>query len=280
VITVNLCGGAGNQLFQYALGRSLESLQNSVQYSVGQFDLDPARCYLLDSFGLSISIVKHSSGTILHEGSLQFKPEILRTYPEDITLNGFWQSEKYFERVQQRIRGEVFSDMKMGLQTLAVRDIIISQPNSAFLHVRRSDSLAARALCYHGLIGLDYYLAAAEHIRSQVPDVRFFVFSDEPQWCEHNFPGMTVVKHNGWSGTVNEWGIITKQPGGMEHEDMYLMSLCRHAVVSNSTFGWWGAWLNAKEGQERVVVAPKTWFLPEANGADSTDIVPERWARL
>src|SRR5208283_3713644 len=101
----------------------------------------------------------------------------------NVYVRGYWQCEKYFERVQQRIRSEVFQGMPLGEGTKRVAAQIAQSGASAFLHVRRSDSRTPGGMAFHGLLGLDYYTAAADHIRERVPGVRFFVFSDEPDWC-------------------------------------------------------------------------------------------------
>jgi Glycosyl transferase family 11 len=116
---------------------------------------------------------------------------------------------------------------------------------------------------------MDYYNAAMSYVREREPEVRFFIFSDDPDWCRSTFPHDTVVGHNGW-GSGNR-GPAT------EHEDLYLMSLCNHAVICNSTFGWWGAWLGDEVTRRpRIVVSPEKWSVD----GKPRDIVPERWIKL
>lgn len=289
MITSRLCGGTGNTLFQWAIARSLELDTNvqrpgGAQYDISWFDGNPSRCYTLDAFGLRLPLVRGGKGRTVDEGSLCFKPEIL-ALSGDFTLRGYWQCEKYFQRVEHDIRREVFDGSMFSPKTLEVRDKILADPNSAFLHVRRSDSRTPGGKVFHGLLEMDYYGAAMNYIRAKVPNAHFYVFSDEPDWCKQNLQDedLTLVNHNPMSGTVNPDGSITKQAGGKEHEDMYLMSLCRHGVVANSTFSWWGSWLNSNEGASpynRIITAPKAWFVVGKDRAGDRDIIPGRWIRL
>lgn len=282
MITINLMGGTGNQLFQYALGRSL-ARNDDVQFAVSHFIGDSARMYMLDQLGLELPLVLRGSGPVVHEGTMPFKPEILDV--KNVVLNGYWQSEKYFKRVRSTIQNEIFTNnFCLNQKSLDLEKMINSCEYSAFLHIRRSDALSKRALMYHGMLDGQYYRDGVAYIRERVPNVQFFVFSDDPDWCieQPEFSDMIVVSHNRMSGTTDANGIITKKPGGREVEDLYLMSLCRHAVVANSTFSWWGAWSSAWQGDEegRIVTAPKKWFLPTPNTPDPRDIFPPSWVQL
>jgi hypothetical protein len=278
-ITIALMGGLGNQLFQYALGRSL-ALSNHVQYDVSWLDAAQDRIYLLGALGLNPPLVHFRYGRALNEGSLRFKPEVL-SWTGDVTLVGYWQCERYFERVQSNIRHDVFNGIPLSAATQALAKKICSAgESSVFIHVRRSDNLTPCKVAFHGLLGMDYFTAGIEAIRNQVKAPSFFVFSEDPAWCKTAFPGeFTIVDCNPMSGTIDETGSVTKSTAGREVEDMYLMSLCRHAIIANSSFSWWGAWLN-KDQRDRIIIAPKAWFAVGPNVADSTDIVPEKWVRL
>lgn len=281
MICINLCGGTGNQLYQFALGRSLEQ-NDSVQFCTKGLDNDPARMYLLDQLGLDLPLVKRTRSLEIVEGDMRFDPKILDT--KNITLTGYWQTEKYFKRVENRIRKEIFQHpFRISDDTARIADQITYCPNSTSMHIRRSDNLAKRALVFHGMLPDEYYLRATMRILEHFPNAHFFVFSDDPDWCKDKFlsPAYTVVDCNRMSGTFDADGIITKRPGGREVEDLYLMSLCRHAIIANSSFSWWGAYLGDKGVDlKHTVIAPKTWFVPNGRTPNSTDIVPERWITL
>ena len=108
---------------------------------------------------------------------------------------------------------------------------------------------------------MEYYSKGIEKIRQQHPNAKFFIFSDDKQWCRENFPEHTVVESTN------------------HIDDLWLMSLCRHAITANSAFSWWGAWLG-DEKPNRIVIAPQRWFNDPDAQARSGDIVPERWAKL
>jgi hypothetical protein len=136
---------------------------------------------------------------------------------------------------------------------------------SISIHVRRGDYVTlAAASEFHGLMGPDYYKAGAEAIlRGKNETPSFFVFSDDPEWCKENIKLPGEITYIDWNTGKNSF------------EDMRLMSNCKHHVIANSSFSWWGAWLNPSK--EKIVVAPKQWFNDTSN---QTDIVPESWIRL
>jgi hypothetical protein len=120
---------------------------------------------------------------------------------------------------------------------------------------------------------MDYYREAAALVAARVPDPVFFVFSDDPEWCEVNFklPYHTIAPRN-----------LDRTVGrhlGRDDADLYLMRLCTHAIIANSSYSWWGAWLGA-DMNGGIVIAPKSWFGPAYNNDDARDIVPARWTRL
>ena len=272
-------------MFQWAFGRSL-SLRRGLPLSFdrSELDKDQKRKYRLDCYDIDVPIDNTTPRPIYTERGCPYDSGT-ETAAGHSKFVGYWQTEKYFLRVQDRVRREIFSapGFFMGEKTIAVADKIKRAPNSAFLHVRRSDNLSKRALMYHGMLDGVYYRDGVAYIRERAPNAQFFVFSDDPDWCvrQDEFKGMTVVSHNPMSGTTDENGVITRKEGGREVEDLYLMSLCRHAVVANSTFSWWGAWLNPLQGSaDRIVTAPKKWFLPTSNTPDPRDIFPSSWIQL
>lgn len=187
----------------------------------------------------------------------------IKAIPNDSYLMGYWQSEKYFSEIAAQLRQD-FSfriPLKNENAELAAQ---INQVNAVSLHVRRGDyaSMPKNAATYE-LCSLDYYSAAIQHIADQVKDPHFFVFSDDPAWVKNNlkidFPHQ-YVDHN---------------HGGNSYNDMRLMSLCRHHIIANSSFSWWGAWLNPNVN--KTVVAPKRWFR---NQRKTDDLLPMTWKKL
>ncbi|MES2369170.1 MAG: alpha-1,2-fucosyltransferase [Pseudomonadota bacterium] len=183
--------------------------------------------------------------------------------PDDCYLMGNWQSERYFEHVADTIRADFsFKSAPRGLNAeLAAQ---LENSNAISLHVRRGDIAANPAsLAVHGLCSLDYYRRAVEYIATNVSKPVFLIFSDDMLWVRENlhleFP-CHYIEHN---------------KGLESYNDMRLMSLCHHHIIANSSFSWWGAWLNPRK--DKIVVAPERWFAAEF---DSTDIVPSSWKRM
>ncbi len=152
----------------------------------------------------------------------------------NVYLDGYWQSERYFGG----IRGTLLQEFTFRYPPDPVNSAMlekISQCNAVCIHVRRGDYLTTENQGTFGLCGLDYYRTAIDYIRSRVSNPRFFIFSDDPPWVKSQFPDvaqMTLVTHN----------IGIKDP-----EDLRLMMACRHFIIANSSFSWWGAWLRQFE---------------------------------
>lgn len=245
MITVKLQGGMGNQMFQAAYAMALEHRGYTVQLC--NSGLAVPREYSLGVFGdLTCGA---PTGLRVVEAGLPFDEKYLR--PQDpSTMVGYWQTEKYFKDIEDYIR-RVFSFRSVSDK---IANLITSakNTNSAFVHVRRGDYVNLQS--YHGMPTMDYYRAAIE--RTGATNV--LVFSDDPAWCKQNFDEDFTV-----------------MDGTTKYEDMQIMSSCKHAVVANSSFSWWAAWLRQTDG---ITVAPKQWFVD--SNLDCRDIVPESWVRL
>lgn len=250
MITIKLLGGMCNQMFQRAYGLALESRGYRVAFDRSALVEGTHREYSLDVFGnLSFG---PSTGPIVDECGLQFKPGLLRP-PDGSTMVGYWQSEKYFADISAYVR----STFHFRHFPCVARHRRMLSESGIFVHMRRQDYVGMQH--FHGMPSLDYYTSSVEYIRSTTGARNVFVFSDDHQWCKENFPKDYVVIED-----TNKY------------EDLNLMASCKHAVLANSSFSWWGAWLGDMQ-PGRVVVAPARWF------ADPTmydvDIVPERWLR-
>jgi hypothetical protein len=282
MISIVLKGGVGNQIFQWALGRALVHRGKNVVYDNSLLQPGRGRIYLLDKLGLELPIKNGWNKPIIEEKSLRYNPTIFMF--DEVILNGFWQSEKYFLEVQDEIRSSVFKGVSFSEETLAVsRQIAEAGDRSCFIHVRRTDNLTERAAPVHTLLtreGCDYYDRAIRLMCEMVPSVKFFAFSDDKEWLHQmwgDFLHFVIVDHNPMSGEEQPDHEVRGDNVGRECEDLFLMSLCHHAIIANSSFSWWGAWLNTKQ-TDRIVIAPEKWFATP--DLDSTDIVPERWMRL
>ena len=187
----------------------------------------------------------------------------IKSVPEDCYLRGYWQSEKYFHEIAPIIRTD-FTFKNPLIRQNAELAAQIGQVNAVSLHVRRGDyANNPKTTTTHGMCSLDYYRAAIRYISDRVEKPYFFIFSDDIAWVKNhlkmNYP-CQYVDHN---------------RGAESYNDMHLMSLCRHYIIANSSFSWWGAWLNPHK--DKIVVVPQRWF---ANDNNVKDLFPFGWVPL
>ena len=296
-IYLHMCGGLGNQMFQYALGRALSLRLNApLNINISTFAKPAAAahnawrlplfpCALRDNICVDATlpsfyhnIFRHIKlfvrdkwhqklplfSDIIIEPHFEYWDDIVNaTAP--VHLYGYWQSEKYFLDQTDQIRKDfTFPPLPAGeAQQVAAR--IRACPEAVSVHIRRGDYVSnPEALAFHGLPGPDYYRTALAHIRATLGDTTVFLFSDAPQWVRDNFDPY------GHKVEVVDLNL----PEFPQH-DMHLMSLCRHHIIANSSFSWWGAWLGSPSG---ITISPKRWFADSS--VNTNDIYPPAWARL
>lgn len=292
MVISNIIGGIGNQMFQYAAGRALSlergellrldvsgfagyglhhgfELQRVFSCPAETADESDVRSILgwQFSFGIRRIVARPGMAAFRRKGFIvephfQYWPEIKHA-PRDCYLVGYWQSEKYFRDVASDIRVD-FTFKPPLINRNAEFAGQIAKVNAVSLHVRRGDyAKNPKTNATHGLCSLDYYQAAIQHVAERVDQPSFFIFSDDPSWVRENlkikFP-CQYVDHN---------------QGAESYNDMRLMSMCNHHIIANSSFSWWGAWLNPD--LEKIVVAPRKWF---ANGNNVKDLFPQGWVTL
>ena len=180
---------------------------------------------------------------------------------DNVYLSGYWQNEKYFDDIRKEIcTCFVFPDdldekKKNLLKT-------IQNDNSVGIHIRRSDYLIKENRdVYGGICTKEYYENAIKYIQEHVCHPVFYLFSDDLNWVRENLyrEGMVLVEHS------------ENQPS---YTDMYLMSQCKHNIIANSSYSWWGAWLNSNDG--KMVIAPDKWF----NNHETTDMICKGWIHM
>ena len=187
----------------------------------------------------------------------------IKHVPNDCYLVGYWQSEKYFSESASQIRADFTFRQSMEDQNEKLTQQIISV-NAVSLHVRRGDyATNLQTTATHGLCTLDYYRHSIQYVAERVQQPNFFVFSDDIAWVRDNLN----LPHQSQYVDCNQ--------GKESYNDMRLMSMCNHHIIANSSFSWWGAWLNPK--RDKIVVAPKNWF---ANQTDASDLLPQSWVKL
>jgi hypothetical protein len=277
-VTSCLAGGCGNQIFQYATGLALaRRLGVDLELDVSSYEKGTPgmyslpRMYSLSLFkGVDARVVRRQYGKIIREEGLAYQPALFENAPRKCSLVGYWQCERYFFGLRDELRDRLLPREPLPAWSTATEQAILGAgQRSVFVHVRRTDSVGNP---YHPLLPMDYYREAAALIAGKVPDPVFFVFSDDPAWCKVNFKlaYKTTIAGN-FDRTI-------ENHLGRDDSDLYLMRLCGHAIIANSSYSWWGAWLGA-DRNGGIVIAPKSWLGP-AWKDPSTDIIPARWTRL
>lgn len=288
MITVDIFGGLGNQMFQYALGRHL-ALKNNSELTLRFIDVGAfsKREYVLGCFKLAQGIqVEKAVGnrqegflrkireilgrkeTIVREKSFPFDSSVLNSREKNIHLFGYWQSEKYFKDIRKIIL-EDFAFIKPLNRRNQETLLEITDSNSVSIHVRRGDYVADKKTQeFHGVYGSDYYSKAIKAVSKMVRQAHhepvFFFFSDDIDWVKKNIK----TKFN---NVYVDWNT-----GDRSYVDMQLMKSCKHNILANSSFSWWGAWLN--QNPNKIVIAPTHWFRDPS--VDTIDLIPEGWMRI
>jgi hypothetical protein len=286
MIIVNLKGGTGNQLFQYALGRHL-AIKNNDELKLDIEGLDRAnavgdiyRPYALEAFNVikniatadEVRTIKYPYGLLSkawrfisfklsRDKNTLFRPSVLN-WTGDIYLDGFWQSPRYFDTIRDTLLNEfTLTTPLSGAAADFARQIKESQAVS--IHIRRGDyAKNPRVMKEFGLCSIAYYTKAIEKIQETVIDPTFFVFSDDIAWVKENLP-------------VGDKAIFVQGEELTDKIELVLMSQCEHNIVANSSFSWWGAWLN--QNPDKLVIAPTPWF--ETQPYDS-NLIPSSWIQL
>lgn len=292
MIIVKLMGGLGNQLFQYAFGRAI-SLKNgqklkfdTVAYSEdGKKMFATPREYKLNHFNITDFklVVKNnlrkpddiSSNSVIgliwnkikklnyiKEPSFNFHNEII-TVSGDCYFEGYWQTEKYFKNIESLIRNEITLKSEFSIEKLEITNKI-KNSNSVSVHVRRGDYVSSEsANKFHGVCSLEYYEKAVELMNQKVENPQFFIFSDDINWAKNNLK-------------VSKDAVYVSDGILRDYQELILMSYCKHNIIANSSFSWWGAWLNAHKA--KIVIAPSRWFADEI--VNTEDFIPNNWHKI
>jgi hypothetical protein len=285
MIITKVIGGLGNQMFQYAAGRCLADLNKTeLKLDVTGFTDYKFRNFDLLKFNIRATIASDEEiRRLLPSHNFQkafqyLKPKRNRNYYREkyfhfdenfqrlgsnVYVKGYFQSEKCFLPAKDNIKQDFLfkQDVLKGMQDFTAN---LNGEKSVSVHIRRGDiSEDSGSFIYHGVLSADYYYQAIQLIQSKLPNPHFYFFSDDIQWVKDNLqvPGAVYVS-----------GEITKN----HIEDLYLMSQCRHNIIANSSFSWWGAWLN--DNPDKIVIAPKKWF--NKGPKDTQDLIPEGWIKI
>jgi len=254
MISCNLVGGLGNYMFQVAAAYSL-SIDNNDSCVFNNENIATVHkhfnTYLPNIFRYLI-ISNENFSSVYSEPYFHYKKI---PYKNNLKLNGYFQSEKYFKHNREHILN-LFSIDDVSKNYIDNKYSDILKHNTCSVHVRRGDYL--RYPEHHPICSLEYY----NNSINQLPkDTKFLFFSDDVVWCENTFKGENFIFVNG-----NE-----------DYIDMWLMSLCKNNIIANSSFSWWGAWLN--KNKNKTVIAPKEWFGTRLNHI-TKDVYCDDWIIL
>ena len=280
MIVSKLHSGLGNQLFQYAAGRSLALLNHTtVGLDLSDYIHYLDRKYVLDAYNISAKVISSAEKADIFDDNRLFRrllhmsrwtiyrQEMSSNYSSrfeklsnNTHLDGYWQSERYFHQYSSQIRLEL--TLKHSLNLPITSDL--SKSNTVSVHVRRGDYVTdptVRSILRP--CPLSYYHKSIHYVRSLVPTAKFYVFSDDISWVKGNFP--------------HDKNIIFVDPDlTMSYRDLELMRLCAHNIIANSSYSWWAAWLNSNP--HKIIVAPKRWYSSSLYSDEG--IISPDWKQL
>lgn len=297
---VKISGGLGNQMFQYAFSLALKNAgNNDVKLDLSAYrrksdykgiDLVHNGFELTELFDVDfqeaseneVSTLSYQPSSLLNrflrkyftkkthfiDKQFSFQPDLLIPNDNDIYLEGNWQSEKYFVSIEEKIRKAFIFKKKLSSET----DMIANELgcNCASIHIRRGDYLNTQTM---NVCGKNYYINAINKMITLTPIDELLVFSDDMDWCRNELKleifGFKIV-YVDWNKFDNSW------------QDMFLMSKCRNHIIANSSFSWWGAWLDPNKN--KIVICPEIWDLRQLNPNidkyytyNYNDILPFEW---
>ena len=293
MICIQLNGGLGNQMYQYSVGRAMayklqtELLLDTTQfkkkrltegynyrsYELGIFNIKAREATADDIKKLKPLFYRIANGLTMRMGLRGIQSsryliekgysynESIETIDKDCFLAGYWQSFRYFQSIESLVRKDFEFPQVLDKENVQRINMIKSE-NSISLHIRRTDFVNN----IHGTCSIEYYKKAAECFANMVNSPYYFIFSDDIGWVQKNL--QLAYPHE----------FVTGHEGKQSYIDMQLMSLCKHNIIANSSFSWWGAWLNSNP--DKVVIAPKEWFAVKTMNKQTKDLIPEEWIKL
>jgi hypothetical protein len=297
VIIVELFGGLGNTMFQYAAGKIIEKETGiKVKFDISFFlknysEEGIKKRYYNQSIGLFLKEIIVDSDSLITPPSFQqklfssscllvrktsqkllnyhkevcFTRDILDVSKDNMQLSGYWQNYKLMSRDVNYVKS-LFQFPKLDKYNNNILNEI-NQCNSVFCHIRRGDYVNIKSSNNHNVTTKDYFYKAMKYMVNKISNPVFFVFTDDIDWVQNNFQensfklDMRVVSINNCRSAFN---------------DMYLMSQCDHAIISNSSFSWWGAFLQNKNN---IVITPSKW-LNSDRGSQINSIIGNHWVKL
>ncbi len=282
MITINIAGGLGNQMFQYAVAKCLSLKHNSqltldTTFFINTPENDTSRKFQLDIFNIKTDAIIVNKNIFKKYIRLLYRM-ILRPLSDDqqilifnfllkiglpVYLTRHFQNEKYFIEIKDTLLREFTLKSKLGDEAEKIKNLMANS-NSISIHVRRTDYL--KQMDFFGNCSINYYQKALGEIIEKIGNekIELFISSDDIPWTKKN------LAFNYPTHFISNLALIPN------YEEMYLMSLCKHNIIANSTFSWWGAWLN--QNKDKIVIGPKYWFKDKTS--KELEILPKEWLQL
>jgi len=296
MIISQLNSGLGNQMFQYAAGKALSINKNTdlsidISWYNNKEVMQTTRNYELYVFKIEEHLIYEDKAyeyynkgnafinriinkiernkpyykkKLFEEQTFEFDPNFFKAR-KDAIISGYWQSEKYFEGISDKIR-DIFT---CNNDVWRINDIkvlnAIESNESVSLHVRRGDMISNSEVAkVHGACDINYYNDSISYMNNKLKSPIYFIFSDDPKWASENI------------NTSNKTIFVDHNKNEFAWLDMQLMSRCKNNIIANSSFSWWGAWLN--KNPNKIVVSPKRWFNHDKN--NTKDLIPKSWISI
>lgn len=300
MIAVNVNAGLANQMFHYAFGRGLFNKGLDVYFD--QTNFKPRKQWNFEfvrlqdafpdielkqmpighfkyAFEQSDNRFKRKLHTIIKsiynntgfevyidETTYGYIPNMENKATKNCIYKGFWQSEKYFNHCIDDIRKQ-FTFLPFDENKNIEISEKMSHENSVAIHLRKGIDYLKSPLMGENLCNVDYYLRALDYIKSRVDNPVFYVFTDNPKWVEDNLPKFDYM--------LVDWNEVS---GNRNFRDMQLMSYAKNNIIANSTYSWWGAWLN--KNPDKIVIGPKKFFNPINDFFSKSDIMCKDWIKI
>lgn len=282
--------GLGNQLFQYAYAKALQKKGRKVEIDIficegEEYQNGSQGGYQLDKYDIDIKSSQEKGNNKFYRNNLLLNllskalPQLkIKIREKDFTFDskllnisgnkyveGYFQSQQYFQNIRDTLLQQLVIKQDLSEYTQSIEKKISNSENSCSIHVRRGDYIDDDRAQVFGSCGMSYYAQAVRIINDKYKGTKFFIFSDDINWVVENLKIDNAV-------------YVNSKEKRIPHEDIHLMSLCDNNIIANSSFSWWGAWLNKND--TKTVIAPKIWFAKDKSEARSQTIVCNEWIRI
>jgi len=291
MIIVRLQGGLGNKMFQYALYKAyvsigkdasiddysfmpswdfenigLKDVFESLEYDIADkrlIDRLSGRNSVINKFRRIYRIPLIKKSGYVYEKKMTYDKSLIRL-DGDVYLSGNWQSEKYFVHIMDEIRRDYNFKEIIGDENIRLVRKLKSE-NTVSIHIRKGADYNKKLVT--GTCQKEYYKNAIKLVEQKVSKPIYYIFTDNVDWVKEN---IDFIQYS-----IIDWN---SSKGKTSYIDMQLMSMCKHNIIANSTYSWWGAWLNSNN--EKVIVAPQQWFNGSKKNRETVDLIPDKWLRV